>query len=143
MSTKCSITHVADFHLYNDLLDDEHVFLQLERVDFEVASGSVTVRIPVHIWEYLRRFPGADLSDANVSNDQILREATEAVDSRLVKVASASAEQCSLIEIGGSLVMGGVDLPRDRQIANYVAYREAQRAQKQKVLARVEALKQQ
>ena len=142
MSTKCSIAHGTGFHLYNDSFDDEHVFLQLDKADFEATPDSVMVKLPLHVWEYIRSFPGADLSDATLSDEQIHEEAIQAVDSRLTKVALAKrGEIRNLIGIASDLVMGGIDLPRDQQIANYAAHVQRQRAQQQEVLARVEALK--
>lgn len=142
MSTKCSIAHGTGFHLYNEVFDDEHVFLQLDKADFEATPDSVMVKLPLHVWEYIRSFPGGDFSDVNVSDEQILQEAIGAVDSRLAKSAAASPDHLhGLIELGGALVMGDIALPRDQQIANYVAHRQRQKARQQDVMARVEALK--
>ena len=142
MSTKSSIAHGTGFHLYNEVFDDEHVFLQLDKADFEATPDSVRVKLPLHVWEYIRSFPGGDLSDAELSDEQIHEEAIQAVDSRLTEAAQAKrGEIRNLTWIASDLVMGGIDLPRDQQIANYVAHRQRQRAQQQEVLARVEALK--
>lgn len=142
MSTKCSIAHGTGFHLYNEVFDDEHVFLQLDKADFEATPDSVMVKLPLHVWEYIRSFPGADLSDADLSDEQIREEAIKAVDSRLTQAAQAKqGEVRNLIGIASDLVMGSIDLPRDQQIATYVARRQRQRAQQQEVLARVEAFK--
>lgn len=142
MSTKCSIAHGPGFHLYNDSFDEEHVFLQLDQSDFTVTPDSLTVKIPLHVWDYLRGFPGADFADVTASDEQILEEAIKAVGSRLAQVAEARSDRVSaLLELGGALVMGEVNLPREEQIANYVAYHKRQRTQKQEVMARVAALK--
>lgn len=142
MSTKCSIAHGTGFHLYNDSFDDEHVFLQLDHSDFTVTPGRLMVKIPLHVWEYLRGFPGAEFADVTASDEQILKEAIKAVDSRLTQVAEARSDRVNaLLELGGALVMGDISLPREEQIANYVAYRKRQRTQKQEVMARVDALK--
>jgi len=142
MSTKCSIAHGKGFHLYNEVFDDEHVFLQLDKADFKATPESVRIKLPLHVWEYIRSFPGGDLSDAELSDQQIHEEAIQAVDTRLTQAAQAKrGEIRTLIWIASDLVMGGIDLPRDQQIVNYVAHRQRQRAQQQEVLARVEALK--
>lgn len=142
MSTKCSIAHGTGFHLYNEVFDDEHVFLQLDKADFEAMPDSVMVKVPLHVWEYIRCFPGADLSYAGVSDEQIHEEAVHAVDSRLAEAAEASSDRMrNLIAVGGSFVMGDIALPRDEQIANYVAHHQRQRAQQREVLAQVESLR--
>ena len=141
MSTKISIAHGADFHLYSESFDEEHVFLRLDNAYYQASPGSVTVEIPLHVWEHLRSFPGADLSAAQLSDAEILREAEDAVNKRLATAASNGEEaQFILARLGGAL-MGSVDLPRDQQVANYVAYRNRQREQQKAVLARIEALK--
>ena len=142
MSTKCSIAHGTGFHLYNEVFDEKHVFLQLDKADFEVTPDRVMVKLPLYVWEYIRCFPGADLSYANVSDEQIHQEAIQAVDARLAKAAEANSDRMrSLIAVGGSFVMGDIALPRNEQIANYVAHHQRQRAQQREVLAQVESLR--
>lgn len=142
MSTKCSIAHGTGFHLYNEVFDEKHVFLQLDKADFEVTPDRVMVKLPLHVWEYIRGFPGADLSYAAVSDEQIHEEAVQAVDARLAKAAEANSDRMrNWIAVGGSFVMGDISLPRDEQIANYVAHHQRQRAQQREVLAQVELLR--
>lgn len=144
MSTKCSIAHGADFHLYSDCFDEAHVFLRLDNAEFEATQGGVTVKVPLHIWEFLRSFPGADLSDAGKTDAEIEREAIEAVDNRLSSAGAAKTTPGqSLIGLGGAFAMDGIDLPRDQQIANHVEHHQRQRSLQQDVLARIESLKQQ
>ena len=57
MSTKCTIKHGDDFHLYSDLVDqyDEKnaaeppVYLRLSGVEFEASNREITVAIPRHV----------------------------------------------------------------------------------------------
>lgn len=141
MSTKCSIAHGPDFHLYSESFDEEHVFLRLGNVEFEATRDGVAIKIPLHIWEFLRSFPGADLSYASKTDADIKREAIEAVDDRLAAVCAAKAPPAqSLVALGDSLVMGAIDLPRDKQVANYVEYHQHHRSRLQEVVARVVAL---
>lgn len=144
MSTKCSIAHGTSFHLYNEVFDDEHVFLQLDKADFEATPDSVMVKVPLHVWEYIRSFPGGDFSDADLSDEQIHEEAIQAVDTRLAQAAQAKQGHVrNLIGAASALFIGDIDLPRDQQITNYVAHRQRQRAHQQAVLARVKSLKHQ
>lgn len=138
MSTKCSIAHGPDFHLYSESFDDEHVFLRLDNVEFEATRDGMTVKIPLHIWEFLRSFPGANLSDASKTDADIKREAIEAVTDRLATVYAAKTSPAQgLIALVDDLVMGAIDLPREKQVANYVEYHRQQRSRLQEVLARV------
>lgn len=142
MSTKSSIAFGEDFHLYQDLLDEEHVCLRLEHVDFESTQDGVTVKIPLHVWEFLRSFPGADLSDAHKTDEDIDHEAAVRVDERLAKCDAAGNDSAlSVLQLGGSLVMGSIDLPRDLQVANYVQYHRRLRERQRAVLDRIDTLK--
>jgi hypothetical protein len=142
MSTKSSIAYGEDFHLYQDLFDEEHVCLRLEHVEFEAARDAVTVKIPLHVWEFLRSYPGADLSDAHKTDDEIDREAAILVDERLAKCHAAGKDSThALLQLGGAMVMGSIDLPRDQQVTNYVQYHRQLRERQRQVLARIEGLK--
>lgn len=118
------------------------MFLQLDYADFKVMPSSVTAKIPMHVWEYLRSFPSADQSFVDLSDEQILREAEEAVDRRSATAALEGKEgQLTLAGLGGALHMGSIDLPRVQQVARYVSCRQRQSEQQKSVLARLEALK--
>ena len=47
MSTKSTITYGDNFHLYTELFDDKHVFLELSAVEFRATPGAITVAIPL------------------------------------------------------------------------------------------------
>jgi hypothetical protein len=84
MSTKSSIAYGEHFHLYHDLaLGDRnnHVFLRLTKCPYESTfDGSVTVRIPIAVWEFIRRFKAADFDLAEKTNAELRQEAENRVD---------------------------------------------------------------
>ena len=49
MSTKITIAHGRNFHLYQEALDEDHVHLELEGIKFEASYNRVMVPIPVHV----------------------------------------------------------------------------------------------
>ena len=51
MSTKSSISHSNRHHLYHEVFEDNHVYLELERVEFDASPARVTVEIPKDIFE--------------------------------------------------------------------------------------------
>lgn len=61
MSTKSTIEYShdpkMDFHFYSECFEDDCVYLQLrgEIAQFEAGPNLVTVRIPLAIWEIIRR----------------------------------------------------------------------------------------
>ena len=142
MSTKCSIAYGDNFHLYQDLLDERHVHLHLRQVEFEASGDELTVKIPLHLWEFLRSFPGADLSEAAKTDEEMEHEAIAKVDERLNKYSEAAADSAHpALQLGGALVMGPIDLPRDQQIENYIRYRRQLRERQREVLNSIQALR--
>lgn len=56
MSTKSTIIYGDGFHLYTELFDGKHVFLELSAVEFIATPGAVTVAIPLPVWECIREY---------------------------------------------------------------------------------------
>jgi hypothetical protein len=52
MSTKKSIYLDDDFHLYTDALDNEHVYLALEKASGAVAE--MVIKIPMTTWKNMQ-----------------------------------------------------------------------------------------
>ena len=51
MSTKASIAYGDGFHFYQECLDEDNVYLELEKVSFVATENSVMVQIPMHVWK--------------------------------------------------------------------------------------------
>ena len=49
MSTKSTIAHGRNFHLYHEALDEDYVYLELEGTKFEASYNRVMIPIPVHV----------------------------------------------------------------------------------------------
>ena len=131
MSTKATIAHGPNFHLYHDLLDEDHVYLEVEGTQFEASYGRVMVPIPVHIWEVIRRHPGVDLQLANKTDDELRQHVEQIVDERLKRYQEADEHAKGLAALAGALTFGRADQPREAQLAagleHYTHLREHQR----------------
>jgi hypothetical protein len=55
MSTKHTIYLDDDFHLYFDVIDQENVYLALDRESGYIAQ--LVVKIPMETWNEMRRSP--------------------------------------------------------------------------------------
>ena len=55
MSTKSTIAHDRNFHLYREAFDEDYVYLEVEGTKFEASYNRVMLPIPVHVWEALRQ----------------------------------------------------------------------------------------
>ena len=54
MSTKCTLGHGPQHHLYAECFENENVHLQLDRLEYEVCrydgADSLRVAIPIKLW---------------------------------------------------------------------------------------------
>ena len=113
MSTKSTIAHGLNFHLYHEALDEDYVYLELEGTKFEASYNRVMVPIPVHIWELIRRYPGIDLKYADKTDAELRLHVEREVDERLTHYEEANERSKGLVSLAGSLPFGTADQPRD------------------------------
>jgi hypothetical protein len=137
MSTKSTIAHGRNFHLYHEALDEDYVYLELEGTKFEASYNRVMIPIPVHVWEVIRRYPGIDLKYADRTDAEIRRYVEQEVDERLKMYEEADEKSKGLVSVSGGLAFGTADQRRDQQVAAGVKYftkvREHQRQIKQAI----------
>jgi len=137
MSTKITIAHGRNFHLYQEAFDEDHVHLELEGIKFEASYNRVMVPIPVHVWEVIRRYPGIELKYVDRTDTEIRQYVEQEVDERVKLYEKADERSKGLVSLSGSLVFGTADQPRDQQIVAGVEYftkvREHQRQIKQAI----------
>lgn len=141
MSTKATMAYGPTFHFYHELFDEDHVFLQLEQVQFEAGSNYVMVPIPFHIWEVIRQYPGLDLSLAEKTDEELLAEVTKQVDERIAEYVAMEGQKRTLAAFAGFLVFGTADKPRDEQIETGMHYYTEQRERQRRVIAAVDELR--
>ena len=138
MSTRSTIAHGPGFHLYHEMLDEDHVYLQVEGTQFEAGYGRIMVPIPVHVWEVIRRHPGVDLALADQTDDELRRHVEHMVDDRFKQYREASETAKPIAALAGALVFGAIDEPREVQVAkgleDYTRQREHQRQIQQAIV---------
>lgn len=142
MSTKCSLAHGPGFHLYQEVFDDDNIYLEVEGTHFEAAYKRVMLPIPVHVWEVIRHYPGISYKYADKTDAELRDEVACSVDERLMKYKEASERAAPLHRFAGSLVFGSIDAPREEQIAQGMAYFTRMRAHQQQIRHAVEELEQ-
>lgn len=143
MSTKATIAHGPNFHLYHEALDDDFVYLEIEGTQFEASYNRVMVPIPVHIWEVIHRYPGIDLNYANKTDEELRAYVEHEVDDRIREYEQASERAKGIVSLSGSLVFGSADQPRERQIAAGIEYFTKVREHQQQVKDAIAKLEQQ
>jgi hypothetical protein len=142
MSTKISIAHGRNFHLYHEALDEDYVYLELEGTKFEASYNRVMLPIPVHVWEVIRRYPGIDLKYAERTDAEIRLHVEQEVDERLKLYEEADERSKGLVSLSGALAFGTADQPRDQQIASGIEYLTKVREHQRQIKKAIEELEQ-
>lgn len=112
-------------------------------MEYEATSQQVMVTIPMHIWEVIRRRGEADLSYAEKTDPEIQAEVEEWVDERLARYRQAQESGAGgMVFLAGCLVFGMADEPREKQVAQGVAFYQRVREQQQQLKKAIEELEQ-
>jgi hypothetical protein len=133
MSTKSSIAYGPAFHFYREALDDDFIYLELEGVQYEAAYNRVMVPIPVHIWEFIRRYRVVDFSFADKSDEEIQRYVEREIDERIRKYNEAPEDRRGFISFFGSLVYGLASDDRVEQVARGIEHFKARRKHQREI----------
>ena len=144
MSTKATIAHGDNFHFYHEVLDDGHVYLELNTTQFEAGYGRLMVPIPIHIWETIRHLGGARLELIHHTDEDLLVMVERDVDERIARYKSAKLNdpnRGAWVGLAGSLVFGAADKPREEQIANGMDYYQRERQHQREIHAAIEKLR--
>jgi hypothetical protein len=141
MSTKVTVAYGENFHLYQEVFDEDFIYLELEEVQFEASYNRVMMPIPIHIWEVIRKYKGIDLSWASRTDEEILRYVEEEVDKRIQKYQQAENEKNQrLIALLGSMPYGSADTSRQQQIEKGIDYFKSLREHQQEIKQAIEDL---
>lgn len=138
MSTKQLLLWHDHFEVYRDGLDEGGVWLALRGADFEATPSEMRVRIPIAVWELLRRAPAVDFDMLHTTDDQIAELAEAIVDERLqAHNAGDVSGKSRFAVLFGTLVFGSVEDNRDVQIARGIAHYKSQREQQRVTAAQI------
>ena len=138
MSTKSSIAHGSNFHLYSEIFDDAHVYLELEGVKFEASECGVKVAIPLPVWEAIRRHTPVDLTFADKTDEDIQRLVESESEERSRKFTEADERKKKVLMLSGVCIYGQPDELRELQIANGLNYYTQLRARQSKLKQDIE-----
>ena len=140
MSTKASLAHGEDFHFYNEIFDDQHVYLKLRKAEFEATQDHVMVRIPLEVWITIQRIKPPHMNVVNKSDQELLEMARHDVDQRIAHFKAAKTDQtCVFGAHMGSFVYGDADKPRSVQIKLGMRHHLRERKQQRAILERSRA----
>jgi hypothetical protein len=144
MSTKCTIAHDASFHFYHEVLDDDHVYLELRTTHFGAGYGRVMMPIPIHIWETIRHLGAARMDLVDKEDSELMAMVEAEVDQRIARYQDAMREhpdRAGFVRLLGCLPYGAADTPRADQMQSGMQYLQSQRQQQREVRKRISALR--
>jgi hypothetical protein len=144
MSTKSTLAHGDTFHFYNEVLDDDHVYLEVRGVQFEAGHGRVMIPIPMHIWETIRHLGAAELDLIDKTDSELLAMVEAEVDRRIEEFQTSKSndpKRTSLLRFLGSLPYGLTDVPREEQIQRGLEYHLSQRRRQREIHEAIVALR--
>ena len=140
MTVKATLAYGKSFHFYHEALDNNHVYLELEDVPYEVGYRRLMVAIPIDVWEVIRGLGAAKLELVNASEVEITNLVGEAVDKRIAefeRLRSSSREEAESLRFNNSLVFGAADTPREQQVRRGVEYYRTERERQREVARRM------
>ena len=140
MTVKATLAYGNSFHFYHDALDNNHVYLELEDVPYEVGYRRVLVAIPIDVWEVVRGLGAAKLDLVNASDEDIAGMVARAVDERMAeyeRVQFSDREEAERLRFNDSLVFGAADTSRERQVMRGIEYYNTERERQREVAARI------
>jgi hypothetical protein len=121
-------------------MEGDDVYLRLRDTDFEASPGEVTVKIPIHVWEHIRKSPGITLLYHLMSDQDLLDHVVREVDERIEEVSNASPRSRGLLAFFGSAVYGSAEDPREQQIVHGLEYLSKRREEERDIVKRIQAL---
>jgi hypothetical protein len=137
MSTKNTLSYGDDFHLYTEAFDNEHIYLNLNNVEFEATQNSVCITIPVAIWEVIRQQVGVDLSWVDKSDQFIEEYVKKFVNER---IEHYKENNNSIMKLAGCIAFGIADEPEESQIQQGITYYQKLREQQQLIMQQITKL---
>lgn len=143
MSTKSTLVYGGTFHLYTECFDDNNVWLELQKPEFEVTQDHLVVGIPNHIWEHVRQRTNYDVSMADKTDEELEVMVRKLVDDRIKFVTEAeekSGEKSSVLRIMGAMVIGLYEEPIAEQLEHGMRECKRTRDEHQRRLAAFKAI---
>jgi hypothetical protein len=150
VSTKASLAFShekdTDFHLYREMMEDDAVYLTLgyAGLEYEAGNGSVTVRIPLEIWEVIRAHKPVELPFAGWSDEQIDAYVETEVDERIAEYRAElekTGREKSITAMLGALCFGMAYDPREEQVEHGRSWYRRVRDEETEIARRMAAIR--
>jgi hypothetical protein len=140
MTIKATLAYGRNFHFYHEALDNNHVYLELEDVNYDSGYRRVMVAVPIDVWEVIRGLGAANLDLADASDEELISMVEERISRRIAEYEAAgraSPDEAERLRFNESMLFGAADLPRDHQIARGIAHFRTERDRQREVSTRI------
>lgn len=121
MNLKSTIVQGENYQLYDEMFDDENIYLTINNADFEVTNLHVTIKIPLEIWAVIRQHGEPELRYADWTDDEVrdfvIKEIDERIEEYNQTLKNEGERAASLKAFCGALVYGSpIDNSKEEQI---------------------------
>lgn len=140
MVIKTTLAYGKSFHFYQEGLNNNYVYLELEDVPYDAGYRRLMVAIPIDIWEVIRFLGTARVELAASSDEELLEIVKKKVEERIAmyrRVQSSNSEQADKYRFDNSLIFGAADESREEQINRGMAYYRTERERQRSVVNRI------
>lgn len=97
MSTRISIATGLNFHLYQEGFDKvPDMYLKLSGTDYSASNDGVFLRIPVALWEFIRKIPAVSFNLLDKTDEEIRAKVEEEVEANFKELAKVRAEAAEM-----------------------------------------------
>lgn len=93
MSTRSTIASGPGFHLYHELFDQTpDVYLRLDKADFSASPDQVIVKIPIELWEFIRKVQTLKFELVGKSDDDLTAQVKQCIQDRKDRVTKSTTD---------------------------------------------------
>lgn len=140
MAIKATLAYGKGFHFYHEALDNNHVYLELEDVSYDVGYRRMMVAIPIDIWEVIRVLGAAKLDLIDVSDEELINLVEGKVSKRIAEYEAAkraSPEEANRLRFSDAVAFGAMDAAREKQVDRGINYYRTERDRQREVGIRI------
>lgn len=140
MTIKTTLAYGRNFHFYQEGLNSNYIYLELEDAPYDVGYRRIMIAIPVDVWETIRVLGSTQLDLVNSSDTDIIEFVERKVTERIAdyeRIRSASPDKASTHRFDDFATFGPADEDREKQIKRGIEYYKAERERQRGIIARM------
>jgi hypothetical protein len=140
MAVKATLAYGKNFHFYQEALDNNFVYLELEDAPYDIGYRRIMIAIPIDVWETIRGLGAAHLDLVNTSDEDLIALVNHQVDERIAQYEQSrgsNSEKDALLRFSNSAIFGAADEAREQQIMKGIDYYKTERERQRQIVSRM------